>query len=140
MVETLKPPKLVGEPVKRREDPRLIQGLARYVDDLEPQGCLHIAIVASTHAHARLKSVDTSTALEPLGGGDSLDRRGYPGHRSGSDGRRSRRHEDPPSPNPGAGTVRYVGEPIAAVVAADRTSPRTGLTGSRGIRPLAGRW
>ena len=120
MVETLKPPKLVGEPVKRREDPRLIQGLARYVDDLEPQGCLHMAIVRSTHAHARLKSVDTSTALELSGvatvwtGEDTRDIGPVPtaGAPEGA--------KIPHHPILAQGTVRYVGEPIAAVVAADR--------------------
>src|SRR2546421_339090 len=55
-------PKLVGERVRRREDPRLITGLGIYVDDIKLPGMLHMNIVRSTHAHARLRNVDTSAA------------------------------------------------------------------------------
>src|SRR3970040_1596565 len=55
-------PKLVGERIRRREDPRLITGLGTYVDDIKLPGMLHMAIVRSTHAHARLRRVDTSRA------------------------------------------------------------------------------
>ena len=41
-------PKLVGERVKRREDPRLIQGLGTYVDDLKVTGMLHLAGIPYT--------------------------------------------------------------------------------------------
>ena len=37
-------PKLVGQRVKRTEDPRLLAGAGRYVDDITPQGTLHVAI------------------------------------------------------------------------------------------------
>src|SRR3970040_1438395 len=55
-------PKLVGERIRRREDPRLITGLATYVDDIKLPGMLHMAIVRSTHAHARLRRVDVARA------------------------------------------------------------------------------
>src|SRR5262245_58806135 len=51
-----------GRPMKRVEDPRLIKGLATYVDDLRLPGLLHVAIVWSPHAPARVKSIDTSVA------------------------------------------------------------------------------
>ena len=54
--------KFVGKSVKRTEDPRLIQGLAHYVDDIKLPDTLHAAFVRSIHAHARIKSVDTSAA------------------------------------------------------------------------------
>jgi aerobic carbon-monoxide dehydrogenase large subunit len=54
--------KFVGKSVKRTEDPRLIQGLAHYVDDIKLPDTLHAAFVRSIHAHARIKSVDTNAA------------------------------------------------------------------------------
>ena len=55
-------PKLIGERVKRREDPRLIQGRATYVDDIKIAGMLHMAFKRSDIAHGRIRSVDTSAA------------------------------------------------------------------------------
>ena len=42
----------VGKRVKRTEDPRLIKGLAHYVDDISLPGTLHVAFVSSIYAHA----------------------------------------------------------------------------------------
>ena len=53
--------------VKRREDPRLVTGAGRYTDDIQPEGCLHAVFIRSPHAHARIKSVDVSGALEGPG-------------------------------------------------------------------------
>jgi carbon-monoxide dehydrogenase large subunit len=55
--------KFVGKSVKRTEDPRLIQGLAHYVDDIRLPDTLHVAFLRSIYAHARIKSIDTSAAL-----------------------------------------------------------------------------
>src|SRR5262245_52307245 len=44
----------VGAMIRRREDPRLLAGRGRYVDDLRPAGCLHAAVLRSPHAHARI--------------------------------------------------------------------------------------
>lgn len=54
--------RFVGQPIKRREDPRFITGTGRYVDDLHIPGTLHAAIVRSTEAHAAIGSIDTSEA------------------------------------------------------------------------------
>jgi carbon-monoxide dehydrogenase large subunit len=54
--------KTVGKPIKRTEDPRLIQGLAHYVDDIRLPDTLHAAFLRSIYAHARIKSVDTTAA------------------------------------------------------------------------------
>lgn len=59
--------KYVGQRIKRTEDPRLIKGLAHYVDDLRLPDTLHVAFVRSVHAHARINSVDTSEALKAAG-------------------------------------------------------------------------
>jgi len=54
--------KSVGKALKRTEDPRLIQGLAHYVDDIKLPDTLHAVFLRSIHAHARIKSIDTSAA------------------------------------------------------------------------------
>src|SRR6059058_5148128 len=55
-------PKLVGQRIKRREDPRLIQGRGTYVDDLALVGMQHLAFKRSDVAHGRIRSIDTSAA------------------------------------------------------------------------------
>src|SRR4051794_39937577 len=54
--------KWVGQAIKRKEDPRLIMGRARYVDDINVTGQLWAAFVRSPEAHARITSIDTSAA------------------------------------------------------------------------------
>ena len=55
-------PKFIGAPIKRRDDPRLIQGLAHYVDDFNPHGTLHMALARSPYGKANIRSVDVSKA------------------------------------------------------------------------------
>ena len=57
----------VGAAVKRVEDPRLLAGQGRYLDDLALPGMLHAAFVRSPYAHARLARVDAGPATR-LGG------------------------------------------------------------------------
>ncbi|HSS62147.1 MAG TPA: aerobic carbon-monoxide dehydrogenase large subunit [Candidatus Limnocylindrales bacterium] len=52
----------IGESIKRKEDGRFIRGKGNYLDDLELPGMLHMAILRSPHAHARIKTVDTAAA------------------------------------------------------------------------------
>src|SRR5437016_7564123 len=52
----------IGESIKRKEDSRFLHGKGNYIDDLALPGMLHMSILRSPHAHARIKSVDTSTA------------------------------------------------------------------------------
>jgi carbon-monoxide dehydrogenase large subunit len=52
----------IGESIKRKEDGRFLRGKGNYIDDLTLPGMLHMAILRSPHAHARIKSVDTSAA------------------------------------------------------------------------------
>src|SRR5262245_12617126 len=47
----------VGASVRRREDPRLLAGRGRFVDDLPAPGCLHAAVLRSPHAHARIRGI-----------------------------------------------------------------------------------
>ena len=59
--------KYVGQRVKRTEDPRLIQGLAHYVDDIRLPDTLYVSFVRSVYAHARINSIDTREALQAPG-------------------------------------------------------------------------
>src|SRR5207245_7467995 len=52
----------IGESIKRVEDARFIRGKGNYLDDIELPGMLHMAILRSPHAHARINSVDTAAA------------------------------------------------------------------------------
>ncbi len=111
-------PKLVGERVKRREDPRLIQGRATYVDDLKIAGMQHIAFKRSDIAHGRIRSIDVSAAA-------ALD-----GVEAVFTGAQIATMLEPlpiatPFPSPphravAVDVVRYAGEPVAVVVARDR--------------------
>jgi aerobic carbon-monoxide dehydrogenase large subunit len=53
---------LVGTPMKRVEDPSMIMGAAKYIDDLKLPGMAHVAVVRSPYAHARIRSIDTEKA------------------------------------------------------------------------------
>ena len=59
--------KYVGQRVKRTEDPRLIKGLAHYIDDIRLPDTLHVSFVRSVYAHARISSIDASEALKAPG-------------------------------------------------------------------------
>src|SRR3954454_7125501 len=111
-------PKLVGQRVKRREDPRLIQGRGTFVDDVTVAGMQHMAFKRSDIAHGRIVSIDTSAA-DAMDGVEAV----FTGARIAEllapmpIGRPS----PPPPPRPVAvDVVRYAGEPVAVVVASDR--------------------
>ena len=64
MVATIEAPeKLVGKPLKRREDPRLITGAGNFLDDVKLPGMTHAAVLRSPSAHARIRGIDTSAAM-----------------------------------------------------------------------------
>jgi carbon-monoxide dehydrogenase large subunit len=56
--------RLFGATVKRREDPRLITGKGMYTDDFKLPGMLHMVILRSPYAHARITSLDVSKAKQ----------------------------------------------------------------------------
>jgi carbon-monoxide dehydrogenase large subunit len=107
----------VGRRMQRKEDPRLIQGISHYLDDLRLPGLLHCAFVRSPHAHARITSIDVSAArsapgvvavytskevakLGPIPCAGQLPDLKTPRH-----------------PALAEGYVRFVGEPVVAIVA-----------------------
>ncbi|PYO05417.1 MAG: xanthine dehydrogenase, partial [Candidatus Rokuibacteriota bacterium] len=52
----------IGARIPRNEDPRLLQGLGCFVDDVNPPGALHAASLRSPHAHARIARIDATAA------------------------------------------------------------------------------
>jgi aerobic carbon-monoxide dehydrogenase large subunit len=67
MTEPAKTAGALGARMKRKEDPRFIQGKGRYVDDLVMPGMLHMAIVRSPYPHATLKAIEISDAMKVPG-------------------------------------------------------------------------
>jgi 2-furoyl-CoA dehydrogenase large subunit len=108
----------VGRSVPRFEDEALLRGEGRFIDDLDPvRGARHAAVVRSPYAHARIVRLDPSAASEAPG---------VVGVLTGEDvvamSRPFPAGIDSPVPHYAAAheTVRYVGEPVAVVVARDR--------------------
>src|SRR4026209_643864 len=62
-----RPRSSVGVAMKRCEDPRFIQGMGHYVDDLTFPGMLYLSLVRSTYPHAEIKSIDVSEAMKVPG-------------------------------------------------------------------------
>src|SRR5919199_6071120 len=58
---------MIGAKIHRREDPRLVSGRGRYVDDLTLPGLTHMAVVRSPYAHSRITGIDVSAAKESPG-------------------------------------------------------------------------
>ena len=52
----------IGQGVPRFEDPRLVRGGGRYTDDIKLPGMAHGVVLRSPHAHAKIKSIDTTAA------------------------------------------------------------------------------
>ena len=108
----------MGNAVLRREDPDLLTGAARYVGDMDPPGTVHVAFVRSVMAHAEIVSVDIEAARAAPG---------VLGVFTATDLPMGPRHLFillPPelSRLPLADKARYVGDPIAAVVAESRAA------------------
>lgn len=59
--------KVVGSAIKRKEDPRLITGEAKYLDDVQLTGMTYAAILRSPYAHAKIKSINTKRAQKHPG-------------------------------------------------------------------------
>ncbi|WP_217553444.1 xanthine dehydrogenase family protein molybdopterin-binding subunit [Streptomyces sp. GbtcB6] len=124
--------RLVGRSVPRREDPRLLTGRGRFVDDIELPGMLHAQFVRSTVAHGRITSVDLSEAravpgvlaaftADDLELGDIVAQLGRP------------LTEFVPTAMPvlAGDRVRFVGEPVAVVVARDPYTAEDGVEVAR---------
>ncbi len=109
---------ILGNRVVRREDPKFLSVGGTYVADLDLPGALHLVFVRSSMAHARLASIDTSAA-EAAPGVVAV----FTHHDLGLAPMETVVGMTPEAmtqPILAAGTVRYVGEPIAALVAETR--------------------
>ena len=111
-------PKLIGARVRRREDPRLVQGQATYVDDLKLPGMLHAAFKRSDIAHGIICNIDTSAA-EAIEGVELVLTGAQLAEHIGPVPRLTA-FRAPDQHALAIDRVRYVGEPVAVVVAADR--------------------
>jgi carbon-monoxide dehydrogenase large subunit len=114
----------IGASVERREDLRFLRGRGEYVDDLSVPGLLYAVILRSNVAHGRLKSVDTSAALKIDGvhaviTAKDMAAKDYPGGVPIVPMRLQPLPEFKPYEQPviAYDKVRYVGEPIAVVLA-----------------------
>src|SRR3989337_1963508 len=120
--------KFVGARIKRREDPSLIRVLGRFVDDVRLPGMLHVAILRSPHAHAKIKNLDTDTARRHPGvvavftGAELRDQIGALPTTADNPTLRIPKHYVL-----AVDKVCYVGDGMAAVVAEDRYTARDAL-------------
>ena len=114
----------IGQPVPREEDPRLLKGKGRYVDDVMVPGEARGCVLRSLHAHARILSIDVGRAQAAPGvlavlTGDDVRKRGLGTLMPETP--RKRRDGSPafvcPQPLLAQGRVRYVGQPVAFIVA-----------------------
>ncbi|MFM7146999.1 MAG: hypothetical protein ACKOW5_11785, partial [Actinomycetales bacterium] len=64
MTEVAESPTALGRPLKRKEDARLLHGVTNWTDNIQLPGTVHMAILRSPMAHAKLKKVDISGALK----------------------------------------------------------------------------
>jgi len=116
--------RILGSAIKRREDPRLVTGQARYTDDFVLPGMVFMQVVRSPYAHARIRSIDSKKAASMPGvlgvfTGQQMKDAGFGSIPCawvvpGSD------TKTPPYPPIAIDTVRYVGNAVAIVVAQDR--------------------
>ena len=112
-------PRYVGMPVRRLEDPRLLTGRGRYIDDLALPKMLAVSFVRSPHAHATIERIDASAACALAGvfavvTGDELRALARPlAPRVEGEG-----FTPTAWPALADGTARFCGEAVAAVVAA----------------------
>ena len=131
----------IGEPVRRREDLRLVTGRGCYTDDLSLPNQAHAAMVRSPHAHATIRSIDASAALAVPGvitvltgrdwrrdGLQSIPNKTFSWHPAeipliNTDGSPAFSAQDLPLPDDKA---RFVGEAIAMVVAETLAAAKDG--------------
>ena len=111
-----------GQSVRRFEDHRLLTGLSSYVDDMQLPGMLHALVLRSPHAHAVLRSIDTTAAAAMPGVAAVITAGDLSGLAAQLPTRLSSETDDIPPPRHPVladGKVCYVGQAVAIVVAED---------------------
>jgi carbon-monoxide dehydrogenase large subunit len=128
---------MIGQSPRRKEDERLVTGRGRFIDDIAPPGVGHLAVVRSTHARARIVAIDTAAARRLPGVAvflaDDLPGLAEPLPAARADRTNPYVRLDTPRPQRplARGEVRYVGEPIAVVIAPD---PYRAADGAEAVR------
>lgn len=114
----------IGQPVPREEDARLLKGAGRYVEDVALLGQAYACLLRSPHAHAAIRSIDAGKARSAAGVLLMLTGEDAPVRDLGPQAPRiprKRRDASPafhsPQPHLARARVRYVGDPVAMVVA-----------------------
>ncbi len=118
---------VLGSSIKRREDPTLIAGRGRYIDDLTLPGMTWASIVRSPHAHARIRSIDTSKAEAADGVVAVFTGKDIAASEDGGVvpvGWLLPDLKTPPHPILAVDTVRHVGDGVAVVIANGRYAAR----------------
>ncbi len=123
----------VGQGVLRQEDPRLLRGRGLFVNDVNLPGQTYAVVLRSPHAHAEIKSIEVSAAAAAPGvvavftgediAADNLGVPGMPAKWKRPDGEPMKYRPQPPL---ALGRVRYVGDPVALVVAETLDQARDG--------------
>ncbi|HZE05356.1 MAG TPA: xanthine dehydrogenase family protein molybdopterin-binding subunit, partial [Solirubrobacteraceae bacterium] len=116
----MSPAQMIGAPLTRREDERILRGESRYLDDITPPGTVHAAFVRSPHAHAAITSVRVPSGTEGvvavLTAADLAGLARYPVMEP-KDSEISLTEAHPVLAD---GEVRYAGQPVALVLARSR--------------------
>jgi aerobic carbon-monoxide dehydrogenase large subunit len=114
----------VGQKLKRKEDPRLIKGISHYTDDFKLPRMVFCAILRSPHAHAEIKAIRTDAARALPGVVSVVTNEDLTGLGMVPCAMAMPDLKTPKHPVLASGRVRYVGEPVAAVVAEDLYTAR----------------
>jgi nicotinate dehydrogenase large molybdopterin subunit len=109
--------RFIGANVRRLDAPSKVSGALKYAGDMVMPGMLHMAVLRSPHAHARIVSIDTSEVEAMPGVEGVITCADVPGE----DGFGVYVHDQPVMAR---GKVRYVGEAVAAVAAQDEITAR----------------
>src|SRR6059058_5493403 len=109
--------RLFGKSIKRREDPRFITGKGHYTDDLKLAGMTYAAFVRSPHAHAKIRKIDVAKATAHPGVVAIFTGKDMTGVNSLPCGWLLPDLKVPPHPPLAVDTARYVGDPVAIVIA-----------------------
>jgi len=114
----------MGQPIRRIEDQRFVTGTGTYTDDVNREGQSWLAVLRSPFAHANLSSIDTTAAKDADGvlgvfTNEDLEAAGFTNipFDSAPPGADGQAPHVPDRPVLAKGKVRYVGEPVAVVVA-----------------------
>jgi len=113
-------PKIIGTSVKRTEDPRLLTGRGSFVDDRKAPDALHVAFRRSEHAHARIVRIDCAAACAMPGVIAVLTAQDLAFVKPLVATSRMKGYYATPILPLAREKVRYVGEPVAGVIAENR--------------------